>query len=494
MAWENDLLERKKVAEFLQNLLENDDDIKVVNIDSAWGSGKTFFLENWKEDLDKERGVVYFNAWERDYTGDPFVSLVSAIKNQLESQVDEGRFISRFDDFSTKASGAILSASPVLMKAIGKGLVRKLIGVDVDEVKGAFDDEREGGFESGFALLDGACEDARGVADEAAVKAVKSLIESSEQNIQVVESFREVFEELVEKVGRHLSGGDEFKPVYVLVDELDRCRPTYAIELLERIKHFLDVPGCKFVIATDTRQLCHSVRAVYGNGFNSFGYLKRFFDITYTLDNRDLSGWISSKANVNFAGNAYCLDLSLRAYDRTRDFRIQLDGEPVLPDSRTIVSEDGALNEKKVIILALCHTFEVSLRDIDKIVMHINASLSSVHKSKVHFFFLAYLVFLKNSDPEAYDALVSGNFESFTASVVNRFSPWKLYFTTKCVDVHELAKEYTECSLVSKSKLMAMLSNNIDGLRYRNVMLREASNGENFLSYRKVVDLASYLS
>jgi len=85
-AWEGDLLERAEVAEFLQNLLESDDSIKVINIDSPWGTGKTFFLENWKTQLEQDRGVVYFNAWTKDYTGDPFVSLVAALKDQLTNQ------------------------------------------------------------------------------------------------------------------------------------------------------------------------------------------------------------------------------------------------------------------------------------------------------------------------------------------------------------------------------------------------------------------------
>ncbi|MBK7493258.1 MAG: hypothetical protein IPI17_15895 [Nitrosomonas sp.] len=66
------------------------------------------------------------------------------------------------------------------------------------------------------------------------------------------------------------------KPLFIFIDELDRCRPLYAIELLERIKHLFVYQGIVFVIATDTEQLKHSINAIYGSGFDSTTYLRRF--------------------------------------------------------------------------------------------------------------------------------------------------------------------------------------------------------------------------
>ena len=70
-------------------------------------------------------------------------------------------------------------------------------------------------------------------------------------------------------------------PLFVLVDELDRCRPNYAVSLLERMKHLFEIDDVVFVMATDTSQLQHSIRALYGSGFDSSRYLFRFFDQTY---------------------------------------------------------------------------------------------------------------------------------------------------------------------------------------------------------------------
>lgn len=243
-AWDEDLLGRKEVADFLQNLLESDDEIKVINIDSPWGTGKTFFLDNWRQQLERDRGVVYFNAWEKDYTGDPFISLVAAIKDQLEKQI--GKSVKQrkiVKEFKDKASQTFFATAPIMVKLLGKGVFKKISGVDVDEMN----------------------EEVSSALDKASEIAIQSIIESSKNDEKVVEGFEVTLKALVSEASR-IKAKDKEKPVYILIDELDRCRPTYAIELLERVKHFFSVEGCKFIIATDTGQLLHSVKAVYGSG------------------------------------------------------------------------------------------------------------------------------------------------------------------------------------------------------------------------------------
>ena len=82
-------------------------------------------------------------------------------------------------------------------------------------------------------------------------------------------------------------------PFYVLVDELDRCRPTYAISLLERAKHLFEVNDVVFIVATDTKQLSSAIRAVYGQEFDSPRYLGRFFDRTYEFDTPENSAFVA---------------------------------------------------------------------------------------------------------------------------------------------------------------------------------------------------------
>jgi hypothetical protein len=73
------------------------------------------------------------------------------------------------------------------------------------------------------------------------------------------------------------------KPVVFIIDELDRCRPTFAIELLEKAKHFFNVKNVVFVIAADKKQMGHSIKAIYGQDLDVNGYLRRFIDFDYLL-------------------------------------------------------------------------------------------------------------------------------------------------------------------------------------------------------------------
>lgn len=83
--------------------------------------------------------------------------------------------------------------------------------------------------------------------------------------------------------------------VVVFVDELDRCRPTYAIKLLERIKHLFDVEGLIFVLSVDKTQLGHAIQGVYGSGCDAEGYLRRFIDLEYSLRMGDCADFIKSR-------------------------------------------------------------------------------------------------------------------------------------------------------------------------------------------------------
>ena len=73
------------------------------------------------------------------------------------------------------------------------------------------------------------------------------------------------------------------RSLFIMIDELDRCRPSYAIELLEIAKHLFSVDKIVFVLALNRMELAHSVRGLYGVEFDAEGYLYRFFDLDYTL-------------------------------------------------------------------------------------------------------------------------------------------------------------------------------------------------------------------
>jgi hypothetical protein len=78
--------------------------------------------------------------------------------------------------------------------------------------------------------------------------------------------------------------GNVNPPIIIIIDELDRCRPSYALKLFEEIKHLFDVHGLVFVLGMNGEQLAHSVSGTYGANFDGAAYLRRFINRRYTLE------------------------------------------------------------------------------------------------------------------------------------------------------------------------------------------------------------------
>ena len=136
----------------------------------------------------------------------------------------------------------------------------------------------------------------------------------------------------------------------VLVDELDRCRPNYSIEMLEVIKHFFTTKNFVFVVATDSTQLQKSIKAVYGADFDSKQYLKRFFNREARLAPPDLKTFIEQyQFDVNENITLYPL-----------------------------WSNQNAIESMKTFLVWGAQGFGLELRDIDQTVAKLQACLRDI--------------------------------------------------------------------------------------------------------------------
>ncbi|MDB2448962.1 KAP family NTPase [bacterium] len=276
--WDGDLLDRKKVAEYLTSYIEsqyeyvNPSASFVLNINAEWGVGKSFLIERWVNSLKKTRFVVNFNAWESDQSLSPLLTFISDLTEQISvgSSSKRAPAVSRKINQAKRLGGRIASNwQPILIAMIAK----QLVGSGYQKLLADTDDEEKVGHESD-----------NGPSHEVATKLLESLANSTIQELKEkkdsIKKFKKVLIELLNEIQK-----DKTKdlPLYVFVDELDRCRPNYAVEVLENIKHLFNLKGIVFVVCTDTSQLAHSVNALYGAGFDSRKYLSRFFDIQYQI-------------------------------------------------------------------------------------------------------------------------------------------------------------------------------------------------------------------
>ncbi len=243
-------LDREKYAKSLTSVIETYADGFVLAVDNKWGAGKTTFIKMWKKYLEKEFKTLYFNAWENDAEGEALPALLA----ELSSLDTDGENKKDFENVKNIAVKLFKRAIPLLVKSLAKKYL----------------DNEE------FSKIFG----------EAAEDFLSEQI--SEYNDK-----KENLEEFKEKLGGYVKEIGGNKPIVFFIDELDRCRPNYAIEVLEKIKHFFEVPGIVFVLSIDKEQLGHAVCGYYGSDkIDSDEYLRRFIDLEFSLPKPDKDKWV----------------------------------------------------------------------------------------------------------------------------------------------------------------------------------------------------------
>lgn len=240
-----DKLGREEEIKRLTRLFSIVENQMVLAIDSPWGTGKTTFLKMWESYLEiYDYTTIYYNSWKNDFVDDPFISFMGEFKNQLDSTL-----------FNENLKSTISQLGSVVLKnglAIGLTALKNKTGVDFD-------------------LL--------GEDD------LKSLVDAKLENYCDAKKHVENFKSELKKTANenfHKTG----KPLIIFVDELDRCRPDFAISLLERIKHLMNVENIIFVLGIDKDALSNSIKVIYGEGTDINGYLTRFIDLEYKLNKK----------------------------------------------------------------------------------------------------------------------------------------------------------------------------------------------------------------
>lgn len=248
--FEQDALNRKPSVEALTGFIESLSGPFVLAIDSPWGTGKTTFIKMWQSVLEhQEFACLYFNAWETDFSTDPMIAFVGEIGSLMQSiQKDEGSFQPHLAKTKKIATALANRAIPAALRVVTAGIL------DIDTI-------------SEKAIGDAVAETVNDAVD----------IYTAEKSLMIQ------FHETLDATISTLKESGKKTPLVIFVDEIDRCRPSYAIDLLERIKHLFNIENAIFVIALDKEQLSVSLKGIYGDGLNTEEYLRRFIDIEFTL-------------------------------------------------------------------------------------------------------------------------------------------------------------------------------------------------------------------
>ena len=253
----------KDIREFIEGL-ELIEGNAFISLDAKWGDGKTFFVRQieetlkyfWAKKMETEEKPlkdlnsyeylkesvtvkqttvehiylpVYYNAWMYDDHNDPLMSLLLVMTKQCGGAYNT--------KINTKSLGerllAVASSLPISIKKVNPATLIK----DLQEGK-----------------MD-----------------ILSAVKTEED---IKECVRDVFNDIIV---------EEAEKLVIFIDELDRCKPSFAIEMLERIKHYFDDERIIFVVSLNKEQLIHTISNYYGSEFDSTRYLNRFFDVSINL-------------------------------------------------------------------------------------------------------------------------------------------------------------------------------------------------------------------
>ena len=271
----NDSIGRGEFVRQFVKMLNAIEDNCTIALEGNWGSGKTFFVKQVKMVLDahnpnyqpvngflteerrkvikekcsefnaedgstelKPQLCVYYDAWQNDNDEDPILSLVYSIVKEIGS------------DFSFKKNSTL---------NIFSELINLVCNKDISKLKKALKGEN-------------------------ALELIKETKDEAEKVSEFLQS-------LLPEVGERL---------IVFVDELDRCKPSYAVKLLEKIKHYFLDEEITFVFSVNINELQHTIKKHYGSDFDATRYLDRFFDLRATLPKFDLEKYY---ANIGFELN-----------------------------------------------------------------------------------------------------------------------------------------------------------------------------------------------
>lgn len=335
--FKNCVLEREKYARILNDFINRYNKNLVLAINNPWGTGKTTFLKMWERSIQLNGyKTAFFNAWENDFNNDPLTAIIGELSLLKSDQKIE---LKKVVKIASKLSSELI---PLLIK----GFAEQKFGKDFTEYIDAV--VKGGG------------------------KMMEKYIEDYTEKKQSLAEFKIELEKAISLISPD-------KPVIFFIDELDRCRPNYSVEILEKVKHFFNVKNIIFVLAIDKIQLGHAICGVYNSEkINSDEYLKRFIDIEYTIPEPQAKLYIDylcDRFNINtFFGN-------------------------------TRIEELRDLKNYSKVIFGKSH-----LRTIEKMMGILAVSLISNQSRFIHFPLLLILIYLKIERKDYYLAFYNKDY------------------------------------------------------------------------------------
>ena len=276
---------RKPIAENIIRLLTSPIDLSPMVIDGGWGTGKTEFCQKLIRLMQQQHPDyqhVYIDAFRSDHSGEPLLALLAEIIKACTPEGSDEKLIEEHKDRIRR----ITKAAGFLMKTVAKAAVGHVLKQNTDDLAEELQQIMNDGQEADSlaeTVTDAAATITSHTIDATVEALLKEQIEA-EKNLKTLKACLKEFAEA--------------KPIILFIDELDRCRPDYAVDMLEVIKHVFEVENVKIVLVTNTKQLRAAINHRYGMEVDAQKYLDKFLKYSFALPDKVVARFEEDRALV----------------------------------------------------------------------------------------------------------------------------------------------------------------------------------------------------
>ena len=265
-----DEFKRKPIAENIIRLLTSDIDLSPMVIDGGWGTGKTEFCQKLIRLIQQQHPdyqPVYIDAFRSDHSGEPLLALLAEIIKACTPE-DTGEQPSEQRKNITRK---VAKAAGFVMKTVTKAAVGHVLKQNTDDLAEGLQKIMNDG-QDADSLAETVTDAAATIASHTIDATVEALLKEQIEAEKNLETLKACLKELAAD-----------KPIILFIDELDRCRPDYAVDMLEVIKHVFDIENVKVVLVTNTKQLRAAINHRYGAEVDAQKYLDKFLKYSFAL-------------------------------------------------------------------------------------------------------------------------------------------------------------------------------------------------------------------
>ena len=265
----HDEFNRKPIAENIIRLLTSDIDLSPMVIDGGWGTGKTEFCQKLIRLMQQQHPdyqPVYIDAFRSDHRGEPLLALLAEIIKACTPEDTDGQQSER-KRLTREISKLVKFGIKTGVNALSHYFLKQSMDDLAEEFQQITSDEQEA-----KNVAETVTDVAAKITDYTIDATVEALLKEQIEAEKNLETLKSCLKELAAD-----------KPIILFIDELDRCRPDYAVDMLEVIKHVFDVENVKVVLVTNTKQLRAAINHRYGLEVDAQKYLDKFLKYSFAL-------------------------------------------------------------------------------------------------------------------------------------------------------------------------------------------------------------------